>query len=116
MSDNFHDDIALTAGDDWLIEGTLKDEDGQPLDVAGAAFTWRLLDANGNPAAVNATITTIEPAADGKITINVPYAQTAGLMPGPYIDMLRADLVVGGRVTLSTGRLLVSADLFEAAA
>jgi hypothetical protein len=112
MSD-FHPDISLVAGDDWVIEGTLLADDGTPLDLTNGTFSWRLLDSDGNPVSLNATITMVPPATAGKVTITVPYADTAGLMPGPYVDSLRADLT-GGRSTMWSGRLQVSVNVFEA--
>jgi hypothetical protein len=109
---DFHPDISLVAGDDWVIEGTLLADDGSALDLTNGVLSWRLLDGDGNPVSVNATITIVEPATAGKVTITVGYADTAGLMPGPYVDSLRADLT-GGRSTLWSGRLLVSVNAFE---
>ena len=111
MSD-FHPDISLVAGDDWVIEGVLLADDGTPLDLTNGVLSWRLLDGDGNPVSLNATITIVPPATAGKITIDVPYAATAGLMPGVYVDSLRADLT-GGRSTLWSGRLLVSVNALE---
>jgi hypothetical protein len=109
---DFHPDISLVAGDDWVIEGTLLADDGTPLDLTNGTFSWRLLDSDGNPASLNATIKIVPPATAGKITIEGPYAQTAGLTPGFYIDTLRADLT-GGHSTLWSGRLLVSVNVLE---
>ncbi len=109
---DFHPDISLVAGDDWVIEGTLLADDGTPLDLTNGTFSWRLLDSDGNPASLNASITIVPPATAGKITIDVPYTDTAGLTPGDYVDTLRADLA-GGRSTLWSGRVLVSVNVFE---
>ncbi len=59
---DFHPDISLVAGDDWVIEGTLLADDGSALDLTNGVLSWRLLDGDGNPVSVNATITIVEPA------------------------------------------------------
>jgi hypothetical protein len=121
MSEDYthHDDVTLYAGDDWTINGTLMDKDGNALDLSGEAelkpeLRWVLLDPDGRPALASdaATITIVEPPSAGKVVIAVPDTATAGLAPGPYVDALRVHDSASQRSTLWSGRVLVSADLF----
>ncbi len=116
MSDqSFHNDVSVYAGDDWVINGTLKNEMGGPFDLNDAdLIIWALLAADGrpSPASDSAVIAVIEPATDGKITISVPDTMTTGLAPGHYTDALRVHDGEGKRSTLWSGHILVSADLF----
>jgi hypothetical protein len=111
---NHHDDVQLYAGDDWTIRGMLFDEQGNPLDLTDATFTWVLIDADGQPSPASdaASIEAVEPPTAGLIIITVPDTATTGLAPGRYTDALRVHDGAGEHSTMWTGRVLVSADLF----
>ena len=80
---DYHDDVQLYAGDDWTILGTLFDEQGNPLDLTNATFTWVLIDADGQPSPASdaASIEAVEPTAGGRITITVPDTATTASRP-----------------------------------
>ena len=41
-----HRDRNFVAGDDWDINGTLLDQDSNPLDLTNAFIAWALLDSS----------------------------------------------------------------------
>jgi hypothetical protein len=88
-----HDLHSFYAGDDWQINGSLFDIDGQPLDITSANIEWALLNfsqeivLNGSSAQIQ-----IIDAVNGKITILVPNEATAPLVAGEYNDVLRVTI------------------------
>ena len=111
MSD-FHPDISLVAGDDWVIEGTLLADDGSPLDLTNGTLSWRLLDSDGQ--AGHAQCHHHDRPAGDRRQDHDRRALYRHRWPdaGRLFDLLRADLT-GGRSTLWSGRLLVSVNVFE---
>jgi hypothetical protein len=83
------DEADFVAGDDWDIDGTLFDRDGNPLDLTNASIAWTLLDPSGAPVKANATITVLDPPTAGMINIKLTGATTAALSPGRYTETLR---------------------------
>jgi hypothetical protein len=79
----------LRPGDDWHIDGTLLDRDGNPLDLTDASIAWTLLDPSGAPVKANAIITVLDPPIAGMINIKLTGATTAALSPGRYTETLR---------------------------
>lgn len=111
-----HPDIAWTAGDDWQINATLLDENGNPFILSGAtAILWALLNSDlHRELSESDVVVTITDAAQGKCSINVPGLKTASLRVGIYRDVIR--IVSGGITsTLSVGNIHVSADPWTAA-
>ena len=111
-----HDDIALTAGDDWLIAGSLIDEDGAPLDLSSAVMIqWVLLGADGMPALMPGTaiVTVDSDATDGLVNIVVPSSATKDLLPGRYVDALRVVMSETSRSSVWQGIIGVDANPFD---
>lgn len=107
-----HDDLEVVAGDDWIIDGALINEDGTPTDLTTAvAIYWTLLGPDGYPilSSADATVQITDPAAAGVVRITVLKAVTSELDPGRYTDAIR---VVGISLTATfwIGQILVDAD------
>jgi hypothetical protein len=111
-----HSDQYWTAGDDWLINATLIDENGEPYDLSGTpVIKWALVNANGVTALDqdDATIFIVD-ALGGRCSIQVAAAKTSPLPGGNYLDSIR--LVFNGTTsTLSYGNIFVAADPWAAA-
>jgi hypothetical protein len=111
-----HDDIMLTAGDDWLIAGSLVDDAGAPLDLSSAEIVqWVLLGPDGNPALVpgTATIEIADPPTDGLVNVSVPSSATKLLNPGNYIDAMRVVMTEQSRSGVWQGIIGVWANPFD---
>jgi hypothetical protein len=110
-----HPSVHLFAGDDWEINATLIDENGEPFDLSGAPqVKWALVTNAGvvaiDDSEVNVTVTN---AVAGQCAIVVPAAQTTGLVAGFYNDIIR--LVMGGVTsTLAYGAVYITADPWAA--
>jgi hypothetical protein len=107
-----HDDLEVVAGDDWVIDGSLLNEDGSVTDLSTAsAVYWTLLGPDGYPilSADQATVAIVDPASSGTVRISVSKTVTTGLDPGRYTDAIR---VVGVSLTATfwIGQILVDAD------
>lgn len=96
-----HRDRTFVAGDDWDINGTLLDQDGNPLDLTNAFIAWALLDSSGIVVETNAIITAVNPPSAGMISIKLGAATTAAIAPGRYTDALRITRV--GRTSTFRG-------------
>jgi hypothetical protein len=106
--------IDFYAGDDWEIQATLLDENGDPYNLSPLpTIEWALVDRNYNRV-INGTDISISvvDAAAGKCAILVPAMTTTVLAAGTYTDTLR--ITIGGIVsTLSAGSIHVIADAFK---
>lgn len=106
-----HDDLEVTAGDDWVIDAFLTDADGAKVDLTSAeGLIWYLIGPDGQWIAgiAQAVVTTVQPATDGHVRLVLPRASTA-VQPGRYHDALRT--IFGGNATMTwTGTILVAAD------
>src|SRR5262249_31377950 len=110
MALNHHLHTELMAATDWVIDGTLLDVTGNPLDLSNATLQWTLIGPQGTPVLQNgdATITVVD-TANGLIRIDVPNAKTAPLECGRYFDGLQ--LSIGDVVSpLWIGQILVAAN------
>jgi len=99
------------AATDWVIDGTLLDVTGQPLDLSNPELTWTLIGLEGLPVLANgdATITIVGDPSAGLIRIDVSNTKTALLECGRYIDALQ--LTIGDIVSpLWLGQILVAAN------
>ena len=104
------DATELMAATDWVIDGTLLDVNGQPLDLSNASLQWTLIGPRGTPVLENgdASITVVD-SANGIIRITIANAKTATLACGRYIDALQ--LTIGDIVSpLWLGNILVAAN------
>lgn len=109
-----HPDVAWTAGDDWQINATLRDENGNPFVLVGPQIKWSLINVVGQEV-LNETDASVivTSASEGKCTINVPGPKTSPLQTGVYVDFIR--IVAGGVTsTLSYGSIHVTADPWAA--
>jgi len=79
------------AGDDWQINGTLYDVDGNLMDLTGAAIEWALLDAAGN-VILDGMSSTVEVMSTGRIAISVSDGVSDSVAPGQYSDVLRVTI------------------------
>jgi hypothetical protein len=107
-----HDDLEVVAGDDWVIDGTLINEDGSATDLSNAqAVYWVLLGPDGYPilSSDQAVVAIVDPPSSGAVRITVAKLVTTGLDPGRYTDAIR---VVGIALTATfwIGQILVDAD------
>jgi hypothetical protein len=84
-----HDDLALVAGDDWVIPGVLLDDNNNPLDLTNAALEWALIDPQGKMTTVARSISINDPPSAGLVSIKVPRAASAPLAAGRFHDALR---------------------------
>lgn len=94
-----HPLVGFYAGDEFQIVGTLFDQDGSPIGLAGAAVEWKLATLDRAVVldyAIGAGITVVD-VANGGVLITVSEQDSAKLAPGRYRDQLR--------VTTSTGVL-----------
>jgi hypothetical protein len=105
-----HASLNWTAGDDWQIDATLLDENGNPFDLSGSPeIKWALMNAAFqrvlDEGDVNIAVT--DPA--GKCSIHIPATVTSPLAGGRYSDVIR--LAFGGITsTLSYGLIYVAPD------
>lgn len=108
-----HDDIELAAGDDWLILGTLLDQNGNPEDLTGATLEWMLLGPDGCPVLVDGQFSVAPvPQEVGNINIYVAATVTQTFAAGRYTDAVRA--TVGGvKSSMWIGNILVAVNLFN---
>jgi hypothetical protein len=110
-----HPNVRWFAGDDWQINATLLDENGNPFDLTQThMIKWALM--NGQFQRVlddtDVSVTLIDAIA-GQVAILVPAAKTSGLVSGNYSDSIR--IIFGGFTsTLSYGPISVSADPWAA--
>jgi hypothetical protein len=109
-----HENIELVIGDEWLIAGTLLDENDQPLDLASVTIHWVLLGPDGSsvPGTEGAVVTPLDPTTSGRLSIMVPEALTRTLNPGRYTDAVRA-WVTGSAAQMWRGCILAAADPFH---
>jgi hypothetical protein len=111
-----HDDIEVSAGDDWVIAGQLTQTDlVTPLDLTGAVdVQWMMLGCDGMPAIPSnaATIEIVAPPTGGKVNVKLPSDVTKTLDPGLYTDALR--VVMPAKSTVWTGVISVGANYFDA--
>ena len=86
-----HDDIELVIGDEWVINGLLLDNKGQPLDLTSGAVNlgWTLLGPDGNQVPGLSDAATLEPQSGGIVLITVPDSLTKTLLPARYLDAIR---------------------------
>jgi hypothetical protein len=111
-----HDDIALTSGDDWLIAGTLIDENGAALDLSAVEMVqWVLLGSTGQPvlAPGDVVITIVDPPTNGHVNVSVPSSATIQLAPGRYVDAMRVVMTGGSRSSVWHGIIGVDANPFD---
>jgi hypothetical protein len=105
-----HQPFSFIGGDDWEIQATLQDENGNPYDLTNAQILWTLTNAAGqrvlDPPDISISVTD---AAAGTCSIMVAAAKTSTIPGGRYNDALR--IVTGGITsTLSAGPVQVVTD------
>lgn len=91
-----HTLVEMTAGDDWLIEGTLLSQNGTIFNPTGATIVWVLISPDGENVDVSNVI--IGREVSGIVTITLMAEHTASLPPGLYYDVLR--IINAGRTSL----------------
>jgi hypothetical protein len=90
------------ADEEWQIEATLLDNDGNPANLTNVDLDWFLLD-QANSLVINGEGVRIDvkDRADGKCCITVASEVTAKIAPGLYSDRIRLTLHSGkGRPVL----------------
>jgi len=105
-----HTALEWFAGDDWQINATLLDENGDPYDLANSTVLWALLTPSGKRVLDEDDVEiTVMDALAGLCSIHITALQTSPLSAGAYTDYIR--VVSGGIVsTLSQGSIQVLAD------
>ena len=102
-----HSTMEWFAGDDWQINATLLDDNGEPFNLNSAEILWALISASSKRVLdqedVNIALTD---AVSGKCSIHIPAEKTSPLSGGTYTDYIR---VISGGITstLSTGPIQV---------
>ena len=114
MALTHHEDITLMIGDEWLITGTLLDEDGAPIDLLGADTTlgWTLVGDDGDQVEGVADAATLDRQEGGVVRIVVSDSFTRTLDPGRYMNSIRA-WVDGEPATHWVGIIIAEADPFH---
>jgi hypothetical protein len=111
-----HEDVELTAGDNWTISGDLTDVNGDPLDLSDVVtIQWIMLGPDGLPClpAGSAAILVVNPPTLGQIQVVVPSSVTKLLEPGRYYDALRVILPQEYMATVWTGSISVDCNAFD---
>ena len=106
-----HAPVNWFAGDDWQINATLLDENGNPFNLTTPArVLWALLNSMGQRVLDETDVVISVPIpTNGKCTIVVPSAKTSPLGTSQYNDVIR--VVVGGMTsTVATGMINVAAN------
>ena len=86
----------LVAGDEWQIDASLQDCDGNPVNLTNVDLNWFLLDGGKHRTINDAGVTiTVTDRLGGKCLVAVDAAITAALSPGTYLDVLRVTLHSG---------------------
>ncbi len=107
-----HDPLTLICGDSWEFDGSLCDTLGAPLNLNGAAITWKLDSLDGTVNYITLSIgngIAIQNLAKADIFVRAIPAQTAAVPPGVYDEFGQLQ---GGvyrdwlRVTLGDGSVL----------
>jgi hypothetical protein len=107
-----HRPFNLIAGDDLQVNVRLLDQDGAPFHIDEIEVKWLLHNQRSQIVPHTAIITTVD-AADGRVSIWLPAAETTRFPGGTYTDFLR--VVCGGVVsTLLMGNIAVMADPWRA--
>lgn len=99
------DNNSLIAGEQWRIEGTLLDKEGNRLNLTGASIIWTLLDESGAPITTNAVVAVLDPPTAGIITIELTPPATSGLAPGLYTEELQ--ITIAGRTSVVRGLSII---------
>ena len=107
-----HPSVYWFGGDDWQVNATLLDENGNPFNLTepGTRIQYALMNSFDQRALDETDVTiSVVDAAAGQITISVPAAKTSPLPGGKYNDTIR--IMFGGYTsTLSYGPVSVTAD------
>lgn len=88
-----HELHSFYSGDDWQINGTLFNAQGDPLDITNATIEWVLMNTLQQVVVPDTAIQLeVVDAVNGKISILIKSATTTGVAPGQYNDMLRVTI------------------------
>jgi hypothetical protein len=110
-----HAAVTWYAGDNWEIQATLLDANGNPFNLNLTQILWTLLNAAGQRVLDedDVIISIADPPTSGKCTVLVPAAKTLPLGTAQYTDVLRI-VVMGKTSTPSVGPIYVIADPWTA--
>jgi hypothetical protein len=115
-----HEQVTWFAGDDWQINATLLDDDGNPFDLSAYGMTggplieWALTNSEQKRVLSTADVViSIINAMAGQCAIMIPAAKTTVLCGGVYTDKIRI-VYSGISSTLSQGNILVLLDPWRA--
>jgi hypothetical protein len=110
---NKHPACRWTAGDDWQINATLLDENGDAFDLTAVEIKWALMsEAWQRLLSEDDVVISVTDAVGGKCSISVPAAKTSPLL-GSYTDYIRI-IHDGITSTLSYGEISVERDPWAA--
>lgn len=102
-------DFELFAGDDFILEFTVTDEDGTALNITGASISWVVWD--GSTAVLTKTTASgisITDAAAGEFRVTLAPADTYTLEPKAYAHGANVSIEAGAYMTVATGTMILS--------
>ena len=101
----------LYAGDDWQIQVSITDVDGEPVELAGGSARYALARAPDMSVLVTKDSTTpgdeLYLLVDGVVEVNVTAAETAALAEGTYYHEVQVVTADGETLTGLAEYLLV---------
>jgi hypothetical protein len=108
-----HPNIELTGGDDWQLDATLLDPEGEPIDLSTATVVWTLTNDQGWVVLGESDFTIRLGDEIGQAVVEISAEVTSQIATGLYQDFWR---VTANEVTqtLLYGSLVVRADPFQA--
>jgi len=109
-----HAMVPLVGGDDWQLNATMLDPDGNPLDISAATVKWTIVNKAGQPVLGPGDFTINLGAETGTCSVSIPSTTTTRLS-GQYTDHWRV-VLNGITQTLLCGPISVAADPFAALA
>ena len=95
-----HSAQTFAAGENWQIEATLWDNDGNPVDLTNVDLKWFLVDQNHRRVIDSEGVRIrVKDRPRGKCLVTVAAETTAKLTTGAYSDFVRLTLHNGPGTT-----------------
>jgi hypothetical protein len=107
---NRHERLELFAGDDWQIDATMIDPNGNPMDLTGAVLMWTLLNDQGFRVVDVGDFAITLGTEPGTVTVKITAEASALIAPGSHTDWWRVTPSDGITQTLLTGDIGVHSD------
>lgn len=116
-NDNEPSNVSFENGEDWILDATMHDSAGEPLDISSAQVRWRLALNNDvlTELTVGSGITLINGGTTGECLIHVTPANqvTLGIAPNFYQHAAQVILSDGTVTNQFAGYLQVLPSLFD---